>query len=128
MSDLPARASRPVPSSDPLTERVRHRLLIAGQSYDRRERASRPRSRGRKPLPPLALTASEGSTPERRERACLRSVFRELGEAHRRYRTRTGLAGTPALRAAARAFKESPSLGSLVPVAAFLDELGVLGW
>jgi hypothetical protein len=55
-------------------------------------------------------------------------VFRELGDAHRRYRTRTGEAGTPALRAAARAFKSEPSFGSLVPVAAFLDELGILAW
>lgn len=128
MSDTSPSSSRPVPSSDPLTERVRHRLLIAGQSFDRRQRASRPKSRRRKLPGPLELVPSREGDAEGRERACLRSVFRELGEAHRRYRTRTGVAGTPALRAAARAFKESPSLGSLVPVAAFLDELGVLAW
>lgn len=120
-----ADASRSTPANDPLTERVRQRLLVAGEAFDRRERATRPRSRQRKSS--LSLT-----TPPRdadgRERACLRSVFRELGEAHRRYRAQTGVGGTPALRAAARAFKESPSVGSLVPVAAFLDELGVLAW
>jgi hypothetical protein len=64
----------------------------------------------------------------RRERACLRRVFRELGDAHRRYRAETGQAGTPALRAAARAFKQDPTVPSLVTVAAFIDELGILGW
>jgi hypothetical protein len=120
-----SRSSRPAPANDPLTERVRNRLLLAGESFDRRRRASRPASRRRK----LAVgVAAPLAGDDGRERACLRSVFRELGEAHRRYRTRTGVAGTPALRAAARAFKEAPSLGSLVPVAAHLDELGVLAW
>ncbi len=128
MSDTSQSPSRPVSSSDPLTERVRNRLLIAGQSFDRRQRASRPKSRRRKLPSVLELVPSSDDGAEGRERACLRSVFREMGEAHRRYRTRTGVAGTPALRAAARAFKASPSLGSLVPVAAFLDELGVLAW
>lgn len=120
--------SRSIPSSDPLTERVRQRLLAAGQAFDRRERATRPKSRQRKSSLSLAAPLSRDADSLGRERACLRSVFRELGEAHRRYRTQTGLAGTPALRAAARAFKEAPSVGSLVPVAAFLDELGVLAW
>lgn len=128
MSDSSPSSSRPFPSSDPLTERVRSRLLLAGQSFDRRQRASLPGPRRRKRGGSLEAVPSGERSVEGRERACLRSVFRELGEAHRRYRTRTGLAGTPALRAAARAFKESPSLGSLVPVAAMLDELGVLAW
>jgi hypothetical protein len=63
-----------------------------------------------------------------RERACLRAVFFELGDAHRRYRVTTGQVVTPALRAATSAFKQEPSLISLVPVAAFLDELGILAW
>ena len=33
-----------------------------------------------------------------------------------------------ALRDAARAFKQAPSLTALVPVAAFLDEAGILSW
>jgi hypothetical protein len=63
-----------------------------------------------------------------RERACMRAVFHELGDAHRGYRTRTGNTVSPALRAATAAFKLEPSLLSLVPVAAFLDELGILAW
>jgi hypothetical protein len=55
-------------------------------------------------------------------------IFRELGDAHRRYRLRTRIPGTPALRAAAYAFKQEPSVLSLVPVAAFLDDLGILPW
>jgi hypothetical protein len=35
---------------------------------------------------------------------------------------------TPALRDAARAFKQEPSLLSLVPVAGFLDDLKLLEW
>lgn len=128
MPDTSNGSPRPSSSSDPLTERVRNRLLLAGQSFDRRRRASRPKSRRRKLPKGLELVSSVEDNAEGRERACLRSVFREMGEAHRRYRTRTGVAGTPALRAAARAFKEAPSLGSLVPVAAHLDELGVLAW
>lgn len=128
MPDTSNGSLRPASSGDPLTERVRNRLLLAGQSFDRRQSASRPKSRRRKLPKGLELVSSVEDNAEGRERACLRSVFRELGEAHRRYRTRTGVAGTPALRAAARAFKESPSLGSLVPVAAHLDELGVLAW
>lgn len=128
MSDATTSSTRPVPAGDPLTERVRNRLLLAGQSFDRRQRASRPRPRrGRLPAGADPIPAGENQAGGR-ERACLRSVFREMGEAHRRYRTRTGVPGTPALRAAARAFKEAPSLGSLVPVAACLDELGVLAW
>jgi len=123
------KGSRSASASDPLAERVRQRLQLAGQAFDRRERAARPRSRQRKnPLTLVATAPDDADAVHGRERACLRSVFRELGDAHRRYRARTGLAGTPALRAAARAFKEAPSVGSLVPVAAFLDELGVLAW
>lgn len=114
---------------DPLAERVRQRLTVAGLAFDQRQNASRPRGRRRKD--PAALpfsTGGEGDAAHQRERACLRSVFRDLGDAHRRYRSRTGQSGTPALRAAAQAFKSEPSVLSLIPVAAFLDELGILAW
>lgn len=65
---------------------------------------------------------------ETRERAILRTVFRELGDTHRQYRFRTGTPGTPELRAAAIAFKEAPSEVSLLPVASMLDELKLLNW
>jgi hypothetical protein len=115
--------------SDALVERVRQRLNAAGQRFDRRAAATRPTARQRKQR---LLTGSSQQTPadsqHRRERACLRAVFHELGDAHRGYRARTGHAVTPELRAATAAFKQEPSLLSLVPVAAFLDELGLLAW
>ncbi|HEY7682056.1 MAG TPA: hypothetical protein VH879_05400 [Gemmatimonadales bacterium] len=76
-------------------------------------------------VPPRPIPADPALA---RERACLRMIFRELGDAHRRYRLRTRIPGTPALRAAAYAFKQEPSVLSLVPVAAFLDDLGILPW
>ena len=120
-------ASTPAPPS--ISDRVRQRLVVAGLAFDRRLGATRPKPRRRKdtalPAPPPAVAADPFHA---RERACLRMVFRELGDAHRRYRVRTGQVGTPALRAAAHAFKQEPSVLSLVPVAAFLDELGILAW
>jgi hypothetical protein len=111
-----------------IADRVEQRLILAGLAFDRRHGAVRPKRRT-KPRTPTLLNPEVALDPEHaRERACLRIVFRDLGDAHRRYRTRTGVPGTPALRAAAHAFKAEPSVVSLVPVAAFLDELGILAW
>jgi hypothetical protein len=123
-SDGAASGSAPAAIAD----RVEQRLILAGLAFDRRHGATRPKRRARR-LKPTLLNPDVPLDPEHaRERACLRIVFRDLGDAHRRYRTRTGVPGTPALRAAAYAFKAEPSVVSLVPVAAFLDELGILAW
>jgi len=76
-----------------------------------------------------ALDRGAGS-PARlsREVQALRTVFSDLGDTHRRYRRETGAPVSPALRSAAIAFRQEPSLISLLPVAAFLDELGLLPW
>jgi len=128
-TDAPS-SSRPAPSPESIAERVAQRLALAGLAIDRRSRASRPRAGRRRSTttPPPATSPATDDAARRRERACLRSVFRELGDAHRHYRTQTGTPGTPALREAAYAFKREPSVASLVPVAAFLDELGILAW
>jgi hypothetical protein len=55
-------------------------------------------------------------------------VFNELAVTHRQFRLRSGQHASPALREAAQAFKEAPSLPSLVMVAAFLEEDGLLEW
>ncbi len=111
-----------------IADRVEQRLILAGAAFDRRHGAVRPKRRAKTRTPTL-LNPEVALDPEHaRERACLRIVFRDLGDAHRRYRTRTGVPGTPALRAAAHAFKAQPSVVSLIPVAAFLDELGILAW
>jgi len=131
MSDVPGFHPPTDPSLplDPIAERLRQRLAAAGEAFDRRHRASRPGTKRRKNSTSLLLNAGGGADGvHQRERACLRSVFRDLGDSHRRYRARTGHAGTPALRAAANAFKREPSIISLIPVAAFLDELGILAW
>ncbi len=113
----------------PLAERLRQRLDVAAIAFDRRHSASRPRARRRTETGLASrVPRTEAELLQRRERACLRDVFLELGDAHRRYRTLTGQAGTPALRAAAQAFKLDPSTISLIPVAAQLDELHLLNW
>lgn len=131
MADAPGspKSLRSTPPLEPIAERVRRRLEVAGQAFDRRHGASRPKNRRRKePVAQPFAAGPNGDAAHQRERACLRSVFRELGDAHRRYRAQTGHVGTPALRAAAHAFKREPSVLSLIPVAAFLDELGILAW
>jgi hypothetical protein len=55
-------------------------------------------------------------------------VFNELAVTHRQFRLRSGQHSSPALREAARVFKEAPSIPSLVAVAAFLEEDGLLEW
>ena len=129
MPSVPGSRDAATPALSPIADRVRQRLVLAGLAFDRRLGAVRPNRRPPKEpdaaAPPQALPSDPGLS---RERACLRVVFHELGDAHRRYRVRTGIPGTPALRAAAHAFKLEPSVISLVPVAAFLDELGILAW
>ncbi len=110
----------------PLTERMAVRLDHAGKAFDRRHGAVRP---GKRRGTTISLASMhETDTLSQREMACLRSVFSELGDAHRRYRQQTGQAGTPALRAAAHAFKQAPSADSLLPVAVMLDDLEILAW
>lgn len=113
----PATTSGGIPS---LSDRVKQRVAEASKALDRTHRARRPAlKRGTRPPVP--------ASPDL-EMASLRAVFRELGDAHRQYRMRTGQPGTPALRVAAHAFKRTPTLASLVTVAAFFDELGLLAW
>lgn len=118
-------ASNPLPPAGPIAERVAERLDRAGQAFDRRNGAIRPK---RKTTGVSLASQNEADAFARRELACLRSVFSELGDAHRRYRNQTGRPGTPALRAAAEAFKLAPSTGSLLPVAVFIDDLEILAW
>jgi hypothetical protein len=131
MADLPESRKRgaATPQTDALAKRVRQRLDLAGQAFDRRTSATRPAGRRRKkPQADGQAPAANGDSQHAREKACLRAVFHELGDAHRAYRARTGQSVTPSLRAATAAFKLDPSLISLVPVAAFLDELDILAW
>ena len=113
----------------PLADRVRDRVAAAGRALDRRAGASRPKSgRPRKARPASLASASAEDAEGTRHAASLRTVFRELADTHRQYRTRTGQTATAGLREAATAFKQAPDLPALVVVAAFLDELGILAW
>lgn len=112
-----------------LSDRVRARVTEVGLTLDERTRAARPKAqRPRKSRAPTLLTASSQPPELAREARSLRRVFTEFGDAHRQYRLRTGQHTSPALREAAQTFKKAPSLTSLVAVAAFLDEDGLLEW
>lgn len=107
-------------SSSPLTDRVRARVAEAARTL---------KPRTRKPGARKSLRSPTLQTPTQSpETRSLRRVFKELAVTHREYRARTGQRASPALRDAARAFKQTPSLPSLVIVAAFLDEDGLLAW
>jgi hypothetical protein len=113
----------------PLTDRVRARVTEVSLALDRRARASRQSSKRTRKTRATSLAAASPESPEAtREARSIGAVFHELGDAHRQYRLRTGQHVPTALRDAARAFKQAPSLSSLVVVAAFLDDAGILGW
>ena len=106
-------------------------MAEVGLALDQRARASRPRSkrvRSPKASLPAALTAQMATPAPTREASSLRRVFNELAITHRQFRLRSGQHASPALRDAARAFKEAPSFPQLVLVAAFLEEDGLLEW
>jgi hypothetical protein len=112
-----------------LSDRVRARVTEVGLTLDERARAGRPKAqRPRKSRAPTLLSTSSQAPELAREARSLRRVFTEFGDAHRQYRMRTGQHTSPALREAAQTFKKAPSLTSLVAVAAFLDEDGLLEW
>jgi hypothetical protein len=126
----------PSPAIHPLAQRVQARLAEVGLALDQRARASRPRSKRVKPLkteakpPKAALLQTSTAQPPAptREASSLRRVFNELAITHRQFRLRSGQHASPELRDAARVFKEAPSFPSLVVVAAFLEEDGLLEW
>lgn len=114
-----------VPQS--LTERVKARVVDARIAVDRRETATRPKSKRRKRAP-VESPAGEPTAKDLREFESLKRVFRDLGVSYREYRRQTGEPVAPAVREAAYKFKADPSLTSLVSVAVFLDELDILTW
>ncbi|HJR17255.1 MAG TPA: hypothetical protein VJ808_10420 [Gemmatimonadales bacterium] len=120
-----------VPSSNgsahPLADRVQARVAEVGLALDQRARASRPRSKRPRSQAPSSAPTPQAAPPTR-EASSLRRVFNELAVTHRQFRLRSGQHASQGLREAARAFKDSPSLPSLVVVAAFLEEDGLLEW
>jgi hypothetical protein len=125
MADQNGRAEQ-IPNQDPsLTELVRDRVAAVYRAQERRAGATRPRI-GRRGRPPRTEATQANGDPHASELYALKSVFRQFGELHRQYRQRTNEPTGAALRAAALAFKQEPSLFALVAVASFLDELELL--
>jgi hypothetical protein len=126
MADKNSRAEQTPDQPDPtLLALVRDKVVAAQSAHDRRAGATRPRI-GRRGRPPKVEAAPADTDPHTREVHALRSVFKHFGELYRQYRERTGERTPTALRAAATAFKQEPSLFTLVTVAGFLDELELL--
>lgn len=128
----PAPGSTASTAMHPLAQRVQARVAEVGLALDQRARASRPRAKRAKPSkaearPPKTAPLA-GSMTHTREASSLRRVFNELAITHRQFRLRSGQHASPELRNAARVFKEAPSFPSLVLVAAFLEEDGLLEW
>lgn len=115
----PSNESGLTPAQRSLLERVRARVQTVHYALQRRDNMA---------VPPAGASAGGGAAPLTHEMRALRLVYHTLGQEHRRYRERTGQSVPPALKAAALAFKREPSLVSLVPVAGFLDDLGLLKW
>jgi hypothetical protein len=121
--------SLPADAAHPLAQRVQARVAEVGLAFEQRARASRPRAK--RPRTPRVASGSDTGTPtsaRSHEASSLRRVFNELAITHRQFRLRSGQHASPALRDAARAFKEAPSVPALVTVAAFLEEDGLLEW
>ncbi len=115
-------------AAHPLAERVQARVAEVGLALEQRARASRPRAKRPRSRRTPGTEAGTPTPVHSREASSLRRVFNELAVTHRQFRLRSGQHASPALRDAARAFKEAPSFPTLVTVAAFLDEDGLLEW
>ena len=129
MSDRLPPSNHPsrTPANRSLLERVRARVLNTTHALQRRDAGSTPRVR---PSRPAGKQSADGpaSVQLSHELRALQVVYHALARSHRQYRERSGDQVPPALKAAARAFKREPSVFSLVPVAGFLDDLGLLKW
>ena len=128
MPTPPVRSGGPQSEELPqsLTERVMARVVDARIAVDRREGASRPKSKRRRPS--VESPAAGPSSQDLRESESLKRVFRDLGVSYRQYRRQTGEPVAPAVREAAYQFRAAPSITSLVSVAVHLDELDILTW
>jgi hypothetical protein len=132
-NDMPNRSdSTPTSPSQTLSDRVKGRVSEARLALDHGASKAVPKPKSLRPTRPtrLARPASHlkaGSQDERDTRS-LEQVYFELRATYQRYRRETGKPPVPELRDAVHAFKLGPSLTSLVSVATFLDDRGLLAW
>jgi hypothetical protein len=133
MRDIPpsSERSRLSRAEHSLLDRIRARVSWTQRELERRDAAPSPgtpiagRRASSRPKTDAAKASDQPASPEMR---ALNVVYGMLGRSHRRYRERTGERVPPALQAAARAFKQDPSDIALVPVARYLDDLGLIKW
>jgi hypothetical protein len=126
MTNHPPRpVSEPAELSQSLADRVAERVINARLALEAEPKLKRSSSRRTRRASGTSLFESKNAA-ERRETQSLKQVFREMGDAYRRYRSQTGGPVVPGLRDAAYKFKAEPSLPALVAVAAYLDELDLL--
>jgi hypothetical protein len=129
-NDRPDRSdSTPKSPSQTLSDRVKGRVSEARLSLDQGGSRAVPKAKGLRPARPArpASHLKAGSQDERDTRS-LEQVYFELRATYQRYRRETGKPPVPELRDAVHAFKLGPSLTSLVSVATFLDDRGLLAW
>ncbi|MGH7561738.1 MAG: hypothetical protein ACRENB_12045 [Gemmatimonadales bacterium] len=112
-----------------LPDRLRRQLdQVGSQLTSSSDQSSGSRKRPTSRSNPRSSLQQGADSTSAAEGRALRAVFREFGGVYRQYRRRTGAAVYPPLRAAAIAFRREPSFGSLLPVAALMDELALLEW
>lgn len=119
----------PATPSKTLSDRVKGRVSEARLALDNGASKTTPKSKRLRPTR-MTRTGSQlksGADDERDTRS-LEQVYGELRATYQRYRRETGKPSVPALRDAVQAFKLGPSLTSLVSVATFLDDRGLLAW
>src|ERR1044071_2684303 len=129
MPDVSPERSRLSRAEHSLLDRIRARVTWTQRALERRDAA--PSTKRRRLSAPLKADAAPVPEPDQAaspELRALRVVYGTLGRTHRKYRERTGERIPAALQAAARAFKQDPSDLSLVPVARYLDDLGLIKW
>lgn len=119
MPTPPKKSREPFASpARPLSERVQDRVHTVTTKL-----ASHRRGTQRRDLP-----TQLGGSNHSPELQALNHVFRDMGRTQRSARRQKGQAASSAVRQAALAFRENPSLPALVLVAASLDEVGLLFW
>jgi hypothetical protein len=121
---IPGTTQGDAESRQTLMDSVQARVRDARQVIDRRENATRPKSKRQGRARPASPDSP--SFEEVRQSQSLRRVFRDFGLSYRRHRSQTGNPVLPGLRDAAYQFRAAPSLTSLLAVAAFLDRLDLL--
>jgi hypothetical protein len=114
--------------SQTLSDRVKGRVSEARLALDGASKAA-PKSKGLRPTRPARPASHlKAGLQDERDTRSLEQVYLELRSTYQRYRRETGKPSVPELRDAVHAFKLGPSLTSLVSVATFLDDRGLLAW